>query len=371
MKMLDIVQRASACLEKLPERQISADTEVSYRKTFARMWREPTLDALAPSIALDTFYHRRAALHWVGRSLLEDFRAKCFAAAECGDAAVAKRRAAILLRFLDRIEPALERDPPVAAGLSPLQSPSSRWRASAGAHPPRGINSKRNVLGLLPANWDKWVWQAALEEWSGPDDQQELDALAVELSAPVRPEEFMPGERADGWSEGVLVELRSPRRLDIKIAPAKSHGGRYGTGTTIVKIDPVKAGGPAAYLAARCVDAGGKMVITIRSKNTSRKKLARLGQIALPDCDVTITPYVCRNQLIADFKATLGAGAAVAAAAGHCTDRTQAKYGHAQHGRKRPGLIGVACKRAPRAGNVARGHELASKRRYSLPKPLT
>jgi len=84
----------------------------------------------------------------------------------------------------------------------------------------------------------------------------------------------------------------------------------------------------------------------------------RLGKIALPDCTMIITPNVFRNQAIADWKATVGAGIAVAAACGHCTDRTQAKYGRVQHGRRRRGLIGVASKVTPRTGNVARAFEL-------------
>ena len=87
------------------------------------------------------------------------------------------------------------------------------------------------------------------------------------------------------------------------------------------------------YLAARCSD--GAITISLVSAEASRKKLMRLGKSALPDCDVTITPNVFRNQVIADWKATIGAGIAVAAACGHCTDRTQAKYGRVQHGRRR------------------------------------
>jgi hypothetical protein len=172
----------------------------------------------------------------------------------------------------------------------------------------RGANSKKNVLGLLPENWDERVWQTALEAWNAPEDLRELDALAVQLSVPVRPEDVIVGERVNGRSEGVLVVRHSARRLDITILPAKSHDGRYGTEVTTLKFDPVEAGGTPAYLAARCVASGGRMVISVRSKNSSRKKLHRLGQIALPEYDVTITPYVCRNQVIADCKATFGGG---------------------------------------------------------------
>jgi hypothetical protein len=367
MKILDILQRAATVIEKLPDRTVGANSDKNYRKTFTRMWREPTLDALVPGIAVDTYYVRRAALHRVSRLLLKRLTAECWAAGDRKDFAAVQRWAKILVRVLDRVEPALERDPPLNAGVSPLQSPASRWRAQAGPLPRRGANSKKNVLCLLPPDWDERLWQAALELWNETEDASDRDALAAALLAPVRPEEFIAGERPDGWSEGVIVEQRSARRLDITISPAKSHQGRYGTGTTTVKIDPIAAGGPAVYLAARCADAGGRMVITIRTKDAHRKKLARLGQDALPQYGVTITAYVCRNQLIADLKATRGGGGEVAAAAGQCTDRTQAKYGRVAHGRKRRGFIGVECKRAPRTGNVAKARELAARRR---PSPL-
>jgi hypothetical protein len=96
--------------------------------------------------------------------------------------------------------------------------------------------------------------------------------------------------------------------------------------------------------------------------------LGLLGTHALSEYGVAITPYVCREQAIADFKVTLGAGAAVAAAAGQGTDRTQAKYGNVSHGRKRKGLIGVESARTPRTGNIARVRDLAAKRRSAPPK---
>ena len=110
------------------------------------------------------------------------------------------------------------------------------------------------------------------------------------------------------------------------------------------------------------------MVVTIGSKNAMRKTLARLGQHALPEYGVVITPYVFREQAIADFKVTLGAGATVAAAGGQITDRTQSKYGNVAYGRKRKGLIGVESARTPRAGNVERAKQLAAERRLQSSK---
>jgi hypothetical protein len=363
MSVLEILKRAQACGARLPARTVSPNTLQAYRDTFARMWREGTLDALRPGCAIDTFYHRRAALHVGILLMLGKFSARCYAAAERNDVAATRRWGRMLVRSLDRIEPALALNPPLAAGVSALKSPCSRWRQSAGPHPKRGRLSKKNVLALLPTDWDTHLWQAASVEWSDPEDQEARDALAIGLLVPVRPAELVEGPRSHGWSPGVAVERRSPRCLALTVVPVKSHRGRYGTGTTTVLIDPTKAGDAAAYLTSRCASAGGQLVVSISSKNAFRKKLARLGEHALPEYNVVITPYVLRDQAIADYKVTLGAGVAVAAAAGQCTDRTQAKYGYAAHGRKRRGLIGVESARTPRAGNVARAHELAAARR--------
>ena len=50
------------------------------------------------------------------------------------------------------------------------------------------------------------------------------------------------------------------------------------------------------------------MVVSMESKKAVRKAIAALGRKALPETDVTITPSVMRHQLIADLKATFGAG---------------------------------------------------------------
>jgi hypothetical protein len=359
MDHAEILRRTAECIDRLPDRTVSVRTEQAYRRTFARMLREPTLDAFVPGMAKDTYYHRRAALHWGSRSVLERVRARLDAAVSRDDVDTVRLSFAMLARLVSRIEPALKLDPPLREGSAALQSPASRWEAATGPHPKRGAKSKRHVLGALPPKWEETVWQKALEIWTDPSDQEELDALAIRLLVPVRSEDFMPGERAHGWSEGVLVKLHSPRRLDITITPAKSHNGKYGTGVTIVKINPAEAGAAASYLAARCDT--GVMVVSLDAKEKSRKRLLRLGKTALPGCDVNITPYVFRNQVIADFKATVGAGAGVAAACGHCTERTQARYGYVQHGRRRRGLIGVASQIAPRTGNITRTRNLGKK----------
>ena len=230
-----ILKRSATCLDGLPKREVSLQTQKDYRKTFARMLREPILDPLKPGIAQKTYGHRRAAMHWGSRFVLERTHKRLEAAAGRKDPEAATLHVAMLERLLSRIEPALQRDPPLKEGASALQSSASRWKAAAGPDPKRGTNSKRDVLGLLPPLWDNPVWEGALEAWKDPSDQQDLDALAVRLLVPVRSEDFMPGERSHRWSQGVTVNLHSEHRLDITIAPAKSHQGRYGTGVTILR----------------------------------------------------------------------------------------------------------------------------------------
>ena len=238
-----ILKRTETCIDGLPKREVSRRTQKAYRKTFARMLRAPILDPLKPDIACNTYGHRRAALHWGSRFVLERTHRRLEVAAGRNDPEAARLHVAMLERLLSRIEPALQRDPPLKEGASALQSSASRWKAAAGPHPKRGTNSKRDVLGLLPPQWDDPVWECAVETWKDPSDQQDLDALAVRLLVPVRSADFMPGERSHGWSAGVKVHLHSAHRLDITIAPAKSHQGRYGD-----HQDPSEQGGSGCFL---------------------------------------------------------------------------------------------------------------------------
>jgi hypothetical protein len=247
-----LVQRTEELISRLPDRQVSATTGKRYRRTLANMLREPVLDPLLPGIAKGTYYYRRAAMYWASRSVLVRLCSGLEIARLRNDVGAARSCAAVLVRLLSRIEPVVEIDPPLEEGAAALKSSASRWEAANGPHPVPGANSKLHVLGELPPAWDDTVWQKALETWTDASDLADLDALAVRLLVPVRSEDMMPGERGSGWSEGVLVKRRSAHRIDITIAPAKSHGGKFGTGITVVKINPAVAGGGASYLAERC-----------------------------------------------------------------------------------------------------------------------
>jgi hypothetical protein len=357
--MIDIdslVKKAEALCALLPARDISRETNLAYAKEFKRMWKSGNLDPLQNRIALDTYYHRRAALHFGARLFLTGLIGNCVSARNQQDQAAEQRWAKTLLDVIQRLEPILLLEPPTPDNVLPWHHPPSRWHRSANADRERGQDSKKNVLAYLPNDWDNRLWEAAAakQEW------EHLDALAVHLIVPVRPEELVPGQRPNGWSPGVLVELRSANRLAITFMPVKSHAGLYGTELTEICVNPIILGAAAEHLAARCEASRGSIVLSTESKNAVRKALAKLGSKALPEIgDVVITPYVLRHQLIADLKAIFGGGEQVAAAAGHSTDRTQALYGHVQHGRKRKGYLGIKAARQPRCENVERGRQLS------------
>jgi hypothetical protein len=293
--------------------------------------------------------------------MLSDLSATCMAAADRNDQPAIQLWAAVLLRALQRIEPALALDPPAPSGVPPWKLPPSRWHQMEGPKPKRGRNSKKHVLGKLPKDWQKSLWQAAEGDWP------HRMALAIHLMAPVRPEELIPGNRPSGWSPGVELVNHSPDRLAITYAPAKSHEGIYGTERTTITVDPTKAGEVASFLASQCAAVGGQMVVSISSKNAVRKAVGVLGHQALPECEILITPYVLRHKVLADLKVTFGGGEQVAAAAGQCTDRTQSAYAGAQLGSKLEGYIAVTSERVPRTGNVERARKLGIKKKAASP----
>lgn len=350
--VLKVIARGERCCALVADRVVNKKTAKDYKGIFVRMLKAGSLDPLAVGISFDTFYCRRAALHYGGAIAIGKLTACVRAAVEQQDDARVADLGRMLQVLVNAIEIAFERDPPGKPDLLPWEGPSSRFHQMAMASVTtlaRGANSKKHVLGKLDRAWDQQLWMKAVEvEFS------HLLPLAVHLTVPVRPEEMVPGDRPKGWSAGIRLDLPDPRRLEIRFMPVKSHQGLYGTELTTVVVDPTVADEPAKYLAARCREAGGHMVVSVKSKNSVRKAIKVLGEKTFPEGEVTITPSVMRHQLIADLKKTFGAGEEVAAASGHGTDRTQAKYGYLQHGRKRRGYIGFLSARTPRAGNIER-----------------
>jgi hypothetical protein len=360
MNVRDVVMRAQACCARVPDRNISERTRQAYEREFGRMWQEDNLDPLRPRMARDTYNFRRAALLTGGRLFLEARIAECMAAGDRRDAVAARHHARELFRALEQIEKAFDLEPPLPAGVSPFELPASRFRQAETADRKRGLNSKKHDLKRLPEGWDIVLWDTATseayEEWPW------REALAVHMLAGVRPEELVPGMRPAGWSPGVQVELRSQKCLAITFVPSKSHRGVFGSGITTICIDPTIASQPAAFLAVRCrLSANHRIVVSIAAKDAVRKAINRLGVDALGELAASIAANTIRHQVLADLKATFGAGETVASAAGHSTDRTQAKYGAVQHGRKLDGYISITAARPPRCENVERARRLARK----------
>lgn len=361
INVVEVLLRAKACCERVPVRNIAERTRQAYGKTFGRMLQEGTLDPLRPKMARDTYNHRRAALLTGGRLFLEERIAECVAAGERRDAVAVEQHARELSRVVEKIEKAFDLNPPLPVGASPFEFPPSRFRQAETAHRERGLNSKKHDLEHLPEGWDADLWDTATSE--AYEKWPHLEALAVHLLAGVRPEELVPGMRPGGWSAGVQVELRSARCLAITFMPAKSHRGLFGTGMTTICIDPTIATWPTAFLADRCrLSAGRAIVVSIVSKEAVRKAIIRLGKDALGELSVSITANTIRHQVLADLKATFGAGETVASAAGHSTDRTQSKYAFVHLGRKLIGYISITALRRPRGGNVERARQLGRRK---------
>src|SRR6202051_4993923 len=108
----DLVLKANKLLERIPAREVSGATAQAYRATFQRMWNSKELDPLQDKIALDTYYHRRAALHFGARLVLTAARDQCLAAAARGQNAMAQRWARKLLEAVECLKPILTLEPP-------------------------------------------------------------------------------------------------------------------------------------------------------------------------------------------------------------------------------------------------------------------
>lgn len=356
--LLKIIARGEQCCALVSERVVNDKTAKDYKATFLRMLKTGSLDPFAEGIAFDTYYFRRAALHYGGALAIRKVIKLIRVADEQRDDETIERLGGILEDLVSAIEIAFVRDPPGEPNRLPWDGPASRFHEMEGVTPlVRGANSKKYTLGKLQRDWDQQLWSKAVTV-----KFRYLLELATHLTVPVRPEDMVPGDRGMGWSNGVVLRLVESHRLEICFMPSKSRGGRYGAGLTMVTIDPAIADAPAIFLAERCREAGGYMVVSVKSKNAVRKAMAALGKLAFPKNSVTITPAVARHQLIADLKKTFGAGQVVATASGHGTDRTQARYGYLQHGRKRRGYTSIISSKTPRVGNIERVRQFSRKK---------
>lgn len=349
-----IPERATDLLARLPRPKISNGTAKVYEATMQRMLAEEALDPLRPGDARDTYNVRRAALFACTRGWLEIGLAALKEADKKEDEDAAEKALGNLGWILEKLGPVIDRDPPKHMTSCDWSKQPSRWTASPIPHPRRGRGGKKHVLGSLPRDWMMTVWQAAGTDWAY------LDALAVHMLTPVRPAEFVPGFRNCRRIPGVAVALVGTMLL-IGVAPVKSHDGKYGTGATTIRLSADHPNPAVQHLVKRCRTARrGAIAVRLEGTNGMRKALERLGRRALGPDAPKITGYVYRNQVIADYKATLGAGVSVAAAAGHCTDRTQSRYGRVVHGRRRGELVGIIANRTPRIGNIERTRLLRS-----------
>jgi hypothetical protein len=227
---------------------------------------------------------------------------------------------------------------------APTFATPSPWRSKEGAKPVRGAGSKRHSLGKLPLGWRELVWKAV------PAASAYRDIVAALCLCPARPIEFATA-RDDGHPGlGILVEKRDGHLL-FTTTPAKSHGGKYGSGVSTVTVAIAEGGAPAEDLAKLCDAAGGAIRLKIDSTDALRKVISRAAKRI--GIKVPVSPYSFRAQWVSDAKSTFGAGDAVAAGAGHLSLRSQSNYGRVEHGRRGGGGL-VATHAVRRASKPAR-----------------
>ena len=138
---------------------------------------------------------------------------------------------------------------------------------------------------------------------------------------------------------GVWVRLISGDRLTLFTRPTKTRNGVFGTELAGVILGLDCAGAQAHFLAERCREQGGAMVVAVQSADCLRKAVERSGAAALSSA--IITSYTYRHQCLADFKRVFGSGEDVAAGAGHRSNKSQRRYASPTQGRSSRGLLQV------------------------------
>ncbi|MCC5611821.1 hypothetical protein LC612_35085 [Nostoc sp. CHAB 5834] len=332
--------RMERLLALLPERTPSEGTKSQYRGVHKRMGQTGCYDPMA--CACPASYNRaRAALHFCAWETLLRLKADLEAQVLAGQRNAASLTMEALACYLDAVEPVILAHPPCA---NPNYRNASPFRAKPGA-PRRGAGSKKHGLKDKPADWREQVFAAT------PKRSIYRAAIAAMCLAPFRVGEYAETIRDDLYSPGVRV-IRRDGRLFILTIPQKSHDGQYGVGMAGVEIAIAEGGAPAAYLAGLCEEAGSAIEIVVESTEGLRKAVGRIAKAAGFSC---ISPTSFRAQWMADGKVTLANAEMVAAGAGHCSIRSQSRYGRAEHGRRGGGgLVGTFSDRTPRPASAER-----------------
>lgn len=340
MKVLDILKRAAKVVQKLPLRQLSEQTKAQYRAVHQAMRKCGCYDPMATANR-NTYHRNRAALHFCAREAIVKLADGVEAAMRSRNDREVQGYARALHEYLDAVEPMLRAHPACEQIDFDTTSP---WQEKDNADT-AGARSKKYLLGGLAPEWRTIMFEQT------PIDSPYRAAIAVMCLSPARVGEFEYTVRDNQFSPGVRV-IRKQGRLIICTVPLKSHAGRFGTKFGGVVIAIAKGGTPAAHLAKLCDAEGGAIEVHVESTEALRKTISRIGHAA----GLTGISATCfRTQWIADAKATYGSGEEVAAGAGHCSIRSQSRYGRVEHGRKGGGgLIGTFCERQPKAASQAR-----------------
>ena len=342
----DLIQRSQAFCAIVGDRVVKPRTAAEYKKTFVRRWKTGQLDPLEHSLSRDTYGKRKAALYFTLSLWLGRLARGLLSASDREDVGSVRRWRYILEKVLERAEGVMMIDPPAPRGMSVLGMPRSRWHAE-GNKSQRGWTSKKFLLPKLPRDWQSRVWeQAVLERF------EYRVQLAILISIPCRSKELL---------QGIAIEVSLRGNLTIQWEPVKTRGWSVGRPWVRVIFDPSEANEPVRFLEAFCLASGGSCTVHVYDESDFRRQIIELGGRAVPKIKGAISPITYRQQGLADFKKTFGAGEKVAAVAGHSTDRPQARYGNWAHGTVRNGVVDIIVPKLPKLGNVAHGYEVGAR----------
>jgi hypothetical protein len=115
------------CARTQPKREY----ENGYKATFLRMWESGSLNPLSPGIAFDTYYYRRAALHYGGVAVIRKLTQRVRAAVELQDDAAVTDLTEKLQTLVERIEGAFKLEPPAEPNVLPWEGSPSRFHQTA------------------------------------------------------------------------------------------------------------------------------------------------------------------------------------------------------------------------------------------------
>ena len=132
--LAQVILRGQACCARVPERIVSKKTAKDYKATLVRMWDTGSLHPYSVGIAFNTYYHKRAALHYAAPIAIRKLIKRALAAVERQDGFVQADLTHKLQQLVTKVEIAFDLDLPLSPTFCPGWDPlpaSIRWRVKA------------------------------------------------------------------------------------------------------------------------------------------------------------------------------------------------------------------------------------------------